>query len=386
VKILHVITALDPPGGAEHKLVRLARHQRLREGLDPKIFSLGPIGPLGEELRAAGVPVETLGFKGRGSFLSGFLRLIRLMRRERPDIVQTWMYHADLIGGVAARLAGNRNVIWGIRNSDLYSADGNSRSPIKVMKLCAALSRLVPRAIVCVAEAARVRHAALGYDEKRMLVIPNGYDPDPLAEEPRDAARAILGLPQAPIVIGSVGRYNHYKDPLNFVRAMAIVAAARKDVHFLLVGRGNVRENVELAAAIAATGAAERFHLLGHRVDPGRCFAAMDVFCLHSKSEGFPNVLAEAMLAGIPCLATDVGDARLLSAGHAEIVPPRDSPALAEAVLTLIGLSPAERAERGEAGRRHVRAHYSLERVAELYQNLYLAVVEGRTKFGRGSV
>ncbi|MDB5693178.1 MAG: glycosyl transferase [Alphaproteobacteria bacterium] len=382
MKILHVITALDPPGGAEHKLVRLARHQRLREGLSPVVLSLGPTGPLGEVLREAGIPVETAGFKGRGRVLWGLWHLVRLIRRERPDVVQTWMYHADLLGGVAARLAGNRNVVWGIRNTDLYPGDGNSRL-IKVMKLCASLSRLVPRAIVCVAEAARARHAALGYDEKRMVVIPNGYDPDPLTDEPRDAARAALGLPQAAIVVGSVGRYNHYKDQLNFVRAMGVVAAAREDVRFLLVGRGNVPENAELAAAIAATGAAERFHLLGHRTDAGRCFAAMDVFCLHSKSEGFPNVLAEAMLAGIPSVATDVGDARLLSAGHAEIVPPRDSAALAEAVLVLVGLRPAERSARGEEGRRHIRSHYSLERIAGLYLGLYRAVMAGRADLGR---
>lgn len=378
VKIMHVILALHPPGGAENKLVRLARHQKLRQGLDPMVVSLGRIGELGEPLVAAGVPLVTCGLARLFDLLPGLLRLRRLIRRERPDIVQTWLYRADLLGGLAALSAGNRNVIWGIRNTDVRTGRGVSVSLGLVVRACAALSRRIPRAIVCVAQSARTRHIELGYDAKRMIVIPNGFEPDSALPEPRGEARIGLGLPEDATIVGSVGRYNEYKDHRNFVRAMASLAAARPGLLFVMAGQDVEPGNRELMQEISRTGFAERFHLLGHRRDVGRVLAAMDVFCLHSRSEGFPNALGEAMLAGIAAVSTDVGDARALGGGYARIVPPEDSIALAEAVDSLLSASDAERRRMGEAGRRHVEANFSLAAVGQRYRALYEAVLAGR--------
>jgi glycosyltransferase involved in cell wall biosynthesis len=380
MKLFHVIVALHPPGGAELMMARLALHQRDYQGMEPVVVALGETGPLGERLVSAGIEVRSLGLRGVAGIVPAVLRLSRMIAREKPAVVQTWMYHADLVGGLAARLAGHRAILWGIRNTDVFQGAGVSGSLGAVVRLCARLSSRVPSAIVCVAEAARASHIRMGYAPGKMVVVPNGFAvpdvPDPAA---RAAARAALGIPAEALVVGSVGRFNPYKDQHSFVRAMGEVAAALPRARFVLAGREIGPENALLAEWIAESGHAERFLLLGHQGDIGRCFAAMDIFCLHSKSEGFPNVLAEAMLAGVASVATDVGDARLLAGGWADIVPPQDPPALAAAVLRLAALDPAPREAYGAAGRAHVAAAYGLPRVAEAYRGLYRRVLGGES-------
>lgn len=374
MKVLHVVIGLEA-GGAELMLRRLVLEQRGSAEIDPVVVSLTELGPIGRELRDAGVEVRAMGLRGAANMVPVLWRLARTIRDVRPDIVQTWMYHADLLGGLAARLAGHRAIIWGIRNTDLFHGAGVSRSLLWIMRLCARLSSSIPRAIVCVAEAARTSHTAFGYAAGKMIVIPNGFADAPLASaEAKTDARRALGIAEDALVIGSVGRFNEYKDHRTFVRAMGEVAAS-VDASFLMVGRNLDDDNAELQRWIAQTGHPARFLLRGERSDVDRCFAAMDVFCLHSKSEGFPNVLAEAMLAGIPSVATDVGDARLLSDGAAILVPAEDPAALADATTALAVMPSPERERMGLAGRERIRATYSLSRIAARYADLYRRVI-----------
>jgi glycosyltransferase involved in cell wall biosynthesis len=232
----------------------------------------------------------------------------------------------------------------------------------------------MPRAVVCVAEAARASHAGFGYSPAKLRVIPNGYLDIPQASpEAKRNVRRELGVPDDAIVVGSVGRFNEYKDHENFVQAMGQVASSVHDAVFLMVGRNVDHANCQLQRWIAQTQSPGQFILLGERSDVARCFAAMDIFCLHSRSEGFPNVLAEAMLAGLPAVATDVGDARLLSAGAVSLVPPQNPFALAEATLALIHTPQAEREAIGKAARERIRTAYSLAAIGEQYLELYRA-------------
>jgi glycosyltransferase involved in cell wall biosynthesis len=377
MRVLHVITSLGAIGGAERMLQRLALAQGGEVGMQVQVVSLMEGGALSEELQSKGITVHTLGLADATTLWRAIWRLRGIIAQERPDIVQTWLYHADLVGGIAARLAGHRRIVWGIRNTDLFLGDGVSRTLGLIMFFCARLSRRVPSAIVCVAEAARQSHVRFGYAAEKMLVIPNGF-PDLRHASPalRLTVREELGIPADALVVGSLGRFNAYKDQSNFVKAMDRVGAQRPDAFFLMVGR-EIDSNLALARWIAETGRADRFKRVGEQGDVAGYFAAMDIFTLHSKSEGFPNVLAEAMLAGLPAVATDVGDARLLSEGYADIVAPGDSAALADAVLSLMAMRETERASKGEAGRRHVLARYSLKVIVERYRDLYEDLCSG---------
>jgi glycosyltransferase involved in cell wall biosynthesis len=285
------------------------------------------------------------------------------------------MYHSDLLGGVAARIAGHRQIIWGIRNTDLFPGNGASRGLAVVMRLCARLSRWVPSAIVCVAESARKSHVAFGYSSEKMVVIQNGFVLPERVDQSQEALRREFNVPANAFVIGSAGRFNPYKDHRNFVEAMTRVADRIPEARFFMMGRDINLENLQLRKWIQSTGYGDRFVLVGERRDMSRCFALMDLFCLHSRSEGFPNVLAEAMLAGLPVVTTDVGDARLLSAGYGEVVQAANPEQLAAATIRAASLGRTRLKEIGSAARDHVQAVHSLPAVAERYFELYRSLL-----------
>ncbi|WP_240538431.1 glycosyltransferase [Rhodoferax sp. PAMC 29310] len=339
------------------------------------VISLTGIGTVGQQLQALGFEVHDLGMRSALDIPRVMWRLMRLIRTARPDVVQTWMYHADLLGGVAARLAGNRNVIWGIRTTEVTA--GGSRATAFVRQLCAWLSRTVPHTIVCAADASRRAHIAVGYDAARMVVVPNGFDLTRLVATPaqRDALRLQCGFSSNVVVIGYLGRFHPVKDQENFVRAAGLVAQQNSDARFLMVGRGLDANNAQLAQWINATGCPDRFVLLGERADVPICLAAMDLFCLSSRTEGFPNVVAEAMAMGLPCVVTDVGDAAMLVADTGVVVPKEDSAALALGLRQLLAMAPDARQQLGQKAKTRVHAEFSIERARERFESIYKKMV-----------
>jgi glycosyltransferase involved in cell wall biosynthesis len=199
-------------------------------------------------MKASGIDVRNLGMDSALDIPRILWKLVRLIRTSRPDIVQTWMYHSDLLGGLAARLAGNSNVVWGIRTTDVSA--GGSRTTIVVRNLCALLSRYVPRKIICAASASRKAHVDIGYDPASMVVVPNGFNTAHLVASAKERAllRSACGFQEEHIVIGSIGRFNPVKDQRNFVRAMGKLAQKHQSVRFLMVGRGLDPSNTELVA------------------------------------------------------------------------------------------------------------------------------------------
>ena len=374
--ILHIITNLAT-GGAELMLERLVLHQTREGRYRHKVISLRSLGQVGPRLLAAGIDVEAMGMTGPMSFVAGFVRLVRRIRQVRPDVVQTWMYHADLIGGLAARLAGHRRIIWGIRIMDVSAALGVSRSLIWSRRICARLSRVVPRKIVYVAESARKVHEPLGYAAEKSVVIPNGYvmpSPEDVAGA-RGRMRAELGLEEGAFLIGSAGRFSPQKGYRGFVEAAAVTARRFPNAQFLIFGRDINWENEELAGWIADAGLIDRFHLLGERRNVIDWLAALDVFALFSLGEGFPNIVAEAMSAGVPCIVTDVGDAALLVGDTGIVIRSQDLKGLTGGLESLIAAGEDERRRLGEAARRRVETVFSLSAVAERYGTLYEEVL-----------
>jgi glycosyltransferase involved in cell wall biosynthesis len=370
--VLHIITDLTT-GGAELMLERLVLHQSRDGRHRHHVISLRTLGQVGPRLRAAGIEVEALGMNGPAALAARFVRLVRRIRRLRPDIVQTWMYHADLIGGLAARLAGRRALLWGIRIADISPAIGVSRSLIWSRRICVRLSRTIPRRIVYVAQSARRVHEALGYAPEKSVVIPNGYVLPSLCEvaEARHRLRAELGLDEDSVLIGSAGRFSPQKGYRGFVAAARDVAGRFPQARFLMFGRDVVWENEELAGWIREAGLAARFHLLGERREVLDWLAALDVFALFSISEGFPNIVAEAMSACVPCIVTDVGDSALLVGDSGIVISSGDLGGLTNGLERLISVGEDERRRLGEAGRRRVETGYSLPAVADLYAALY---------------
>ena len=370
LSITHVITGLEI-GGAEMMLYKLLSHTD-RNCFASDVISLTELGPVGEKIQALGYTVHALEMKRGIPDLKSLWRLTRLLRRQRPDVIQTWMYHSDLIGGIAARLAGVRAVAWGIRQSNL-DRQNHRRTTLWTAKACALLSRILPARIVCCSESARISHQAFGYSGRKMRVIPNGFDLN--AFRPDSAARISvheeLDLPVESRLIGLVGRFDPQKDHHNFVQAAERLHAQHPDVHFLLCGGEIEWSNETLGGWIKQAGMESRFHLLGRRSDTPRLTAAMDIASLSSLGEGFPNVVGEAMACGVVCAVTDVGDAAYLVGDTGRIAPARNPEALANAWHELLMLTEEERQRLGASARERVQQLFSLPAIVAQYEALY---------------
>jgi glycosyltransferase involved in cell wall biosynthesis len=377
MQFLHVISSLGV-GGAEKMLCQLIAAQAHTDWRGcSTVVSLTGLGTLGEKLKSEGVDVVALNGSGLMKGPALLFELYRLCRLKKPYVVQTWMVHSDLLGGLAARLAGVPLVIWGVRTTD-YSVE--SRSTRAVRWLCARLSRLVPDKIVCAAQASLESSVNAGYAVDKLMIIHNGFDVGALRVHVGTGAavRQKLGIAPDTPVIGCLGRYNPAKDHANFVQAAGRLAADYPACRFLMVGRDLTPCNADLMGVIQATGFADRFVLVGERSDPAACLDAMDVFILSSCTEGFPNVLGEAMAMGVPCVSTNVGDAAVLLGDAGEIVPARDSSALAAAVRRLLEMQPAERQALGEKGRERVERDFSMPTAARRFTDLYASLAARR--------
>jgi glycosyltransferase involved in cell wall biosynthesis len=372
LRVSHVITGLGV-GGAEMMLVKLL------SGIDPQRFrshviSLSSDLELAAGIRDLGVPIDVLDVAPTAmSVLPAVLRTRRLLREAKPDLVQTWLYHADLVGGMAAKWLGIP-VVWNVQTSTVDPA-GISRRTIRVVKLCAMSSRFLPDTIVSCSRAAVAIHTALGYRDK-FRVIPNGTDvsifrPD---AEARCAVRAELNVEDGVPIIGMAARFHAQKDHPNLLAAAADLVRTHARVRFALCGLGLQPDNQMLMAMVHALGLQDHVLLMGLRRDVNRVLNAFDIHTLSSAfGEGFPNVLGEAMATGLPCVVTDVGDSAMIVGDTGVAVPPRDPAALANGWRTLLDLAPAELTRLRVRARERVISEFSLAASVGQYETLYEA-------------
>ncbi len=374
-KILHIIIGLNI-GGAERSLQRLIEAHRNNPEYQHTIISLTTIGKIGEELTECDIQVIALGMSSLLLSPMVFLKLINAVKQQQPDIVHTWMYHADLIGGLAAWLL-RKKVIWSIRNTHAKVGKGTSKATFYIMRLCAFLSAYIPQKILCAANTAAIIHEKYGYQKSKMVVIPNGYSVEKIKSTSfNDLSRSDINLDKDSIVIGSVGRFNDYKDFPTFIKAANILLEKHSNLQFLLVGRGLNQHNQLLNKWIAETIMPEQFILIDERKDVPALMRLMDIFCLHSASEGFPNVLGEAMCLGLPCVTTNAGDAAFIIGNHPElIVPIRDPESLAKALNQLIFLTSAQREKWGNELSTRIATEFSIEKTITSYEQIYREVL-----------
>ncbi|WP_337879033.1 glycosyltransferase [Rheinheimera sp.] len=366
MKIVHISTGLDI-GGAEIMLERLLTRNPERKQ-DVVVISLQDEGPIGQRLRHQGYEVIALNMNGKLAFPIALLRLTKLLKKLKPHLVQTWMYHADLLGGVAAKLAGVKHIVWGIHCSNLPI--GRPLTKL-VMKACAHLSSILPDSIVAVADVARRNHIGYGYKADKFSVISNGFLPlIPATNSQIATIRRQLGVADNQTLIGAVGRYHPDKGQDILIEALALLPQELNWV-CVLVGRDNDSANVELDALLKRHGVADKVRLLGLRDDVPVLLSCFDLFCLPSRSEAFPMALGEAMSIGLPCIATDVGDCRELIGDTGFIVPPLSPSLFAKAITELLMVEPEQRTVIGVRARERVLAFFSLDVVCTQYDQLY---------------
>jgi glycosyltransferase involved in cell wall biosynthesis len=369
--IVHIITGLNN-GGAEAVLFRLVTHDRSNRHIVISMLGMGKYGTL---LREAGILVRCLNMpKGKIS-LKGLIYLWKLIRRIEPYAIQTWMYHADLIGGVIARIAGHQNLIWGIRNSTLVPGL-TSRTTIFIARLCASLSYILPHKIITCAQSAMDVHVALGYSSSKFVVIPNGYDfqqfrPDSGA---RKKMRLGWGIDGKIAVLGMVARFDPQKDVDNLFQSLKIAYDSNPNFHCVLIGSGMDKGKNQLIETLTRNQLENKVTLLGPHNNIAAVMNALDVHILSSKfGEAFPNVLAEAMACGTPCISTDVGDAKIILNSTGWIVPPQSPQSLSDAILEALEL--IKEKERWnllqQECRNHIVDNFSINRMVNAFHSAW---------------
>lgn len=366
IRVTHIITDLDV-GGAEVLLHRLLAHTH-GNGTVAEVISLEGDGPLVNDMRELGVTVHIL-HVARGTRMARAVRSIEsILRSSHADVVQTWMYRADVFGGLAAKRAGIP-VAWGLHAAPTRKTERLGLMTRMGLRFTARLSKSVPSAIVCCSHETRRVHAEIGYDADKLVVIPNGFEPAEPNES--DQLRSELHLGPDDLLIGRVGRDHPQKDTPCLLAAFARVRAQIPEARLVLVGQGFSEGLIERAGPRDAGLDSASVHLLGPRSDVARLNSAFDVVVSSSYSEGLPVVLGEAMAVGTPVVATDVGDSALLIDDPARVVPPRDPDALAAAIVKVLSLDSASRKELGRRDRERVRSEYAFDRMVAAYDDLY---------------
>jgi glycosyltransferase involved in cell wall biosynthesis len=354
-------------GGADKQLLSAAQLMHA-QGHDVCIVSLTELGPMGLEARSQGIRTESLDMRRGVPDPRGFMRLIRLVRAWKPDVLHSHMIHANLMARAVRLFARVPVMVSTIHN--IYEGGPLWMAAYRVS------NGLVDHMTI-ISEAAADRFVNEGIVPRELLTcVPNGVDTErfqQVAPGTREAVRSSLGVKDRFVWL-AVGRFEIAKDYPNMLQAFAQVCQRDSNAALLLVGHGSLQQETESLAQ--SLGLGDRIRFLGVRSDVPEVMAAADGYVMSSAWEGMPIALLEAAAAGLPIVATRVGgNHEVVRDGESGfLVPPRDSHALEQAMLRLMEQTPERRREMGERGREHVRVHYGLGRVVERWQELYRQV------------
>ncbi|MBI1748837.1 MAG: glycosyltransferase [Acidobacteria bacterium] len=369
IKIVHLITDLAV-GGAEMMLYKLLRGMERRR-FQNVVVSMASGGSLADKITALDIPVYSLDLRRGAPNPAALWRLRRVLRQVKPHVLQTWLYHADLLGLVAGKWAGVPALAWNVRCSEM-DLRRYSRLTSYVVRILSRLSAL-PDVVMVNSEAGRRFHEALGYHPRCWQLIPNGFDleqfrPDAAA---RISFRREIGIPEESLLIGLLARFDPMKDHDNFLKAAGLLRKRQPDVHFVMAGRGVDLNNSILNRSIRDQALEGRVHRLGERSDVATILAAMDITTSTSYGEGFPNVIGEAMACGVPCVVTDTGDCAQIVADSGRVVPPKQPQAFVAAWNELIEMGPSGRNALGQRARRRIEEHFNLPVIVSKYEAVY---------------
>lgn len=352
--ILHVTTDFSGQGGAQAMLARLLAHS----GERACVVALTEVS---ERCRAmaANDKVEYVSLRARSplALLRAVWQIRRLIRTHQPDVVLCWMYHAMVLGLISGKLAGRRvPVVWTVRQA-LDDPAAFTRSTRAAVALSKVLSRFC-QGILYNSTRAQTQHEKYGFAGDHSTVIPNGFilPPNPTAR------------PGPARVLGVAARFHPQKDFETFFRAFSVARQSVPDLHARLAGDGVTLENPEIRAMLADNDLPEdSVTLCGDLHDMSEFYASIDLLVLASRTEGFPNVIAEAMSHGRPVVTTHVGDSARVVDSCGYVVPPRDPQALAEALVQASNWPPETYKSHSNAARDRIATHYSLDAIARAY-------------------
>jgi glycosyltransferase involved in cell wall biosynthesis len=361
-KILHIITGLEV-GGAERALFNLLTHG-LNSQFENHVISLTGVGFYGPLLINSGVKVSAVNI--REFTLKSFYKICRIYYKFKPDAIQGWMIHGNLVGAILKFLSFNNCILlWNVRRS-LESINAQKKLT-RFLTFIAKFISNYPDAIIFNSVKSKSQYMAYGYNNIKSIHIPNGFD---VAEwfpcmSDNLFMRQKLNISESDFVIGYVGRGHDDKDPGRLFDAFNVLSVNYPNLVLIAVGR-------DLSKYAKSTN---KIHFMGQRKDIPRLMRVFNLLCLSSKVEGFPNVLGEAMLSGIPCVSTDVGDASEIVGSTGWIVATSAHGSLVSTLEIAINASGLELKARGINARDRILHNYQISSVVERYEKLYNSIL-----------
>lgn len=370
VKVLHIITGLGI-GGAETMLYKLLTRLSLDEQSQHFVLSLIKPGPYKEKIADLGVNVISLNIQGISSLPVAIWSLLKTARMIQPDVVQGWMYHGNLFASISKlALPKTVKVIWNVRHS-LYDFSKETTATKWLIKFSAKISGFCDL-ILYNSSISRIQHEHAGFTSCLGKVIPNGFETEIFCPNMqfREKIRCELGISDTTKIITHIGRFHSAKNHLGFIRA--VIPVLEKNSHTVVVMVGlNIDANNEHLTTQIPSELRSRFHLLGLRRDIPEIMTASDILVMSSDTEGFPNVIGEAMSSGLPVVTTDAGESRTVVGDIGIVVPIGDMEALSDAILSLIELDREAFEDLRLLSRQQITLNYSLDAISSQYKELY---------------
>ena len=358
--VTHIITGLER-GGAERSLYNLLTNG-LEGPIKNRVISLMSEGYYGPLLKKAGIPLTCLNMS-RGKINPKALWKLRLaLLKDKPDILQGWMYHGNLAATLGSILCSKPVKLgWNIRLSLEIFSDSGIKTKAAI-KLGAWLSSWA-QSIIYNSKRSLSQHRKIGFANRYDHFIPNGFITNQWApnETIRKKVRDELSIPENNRVIGYIGRGDEQKDLPNLFKAFDKVSQKYPDTILIAIGLNLDKYKFQ----------SKSVKFLGQRSNIHELILSFDILCLSSRAEGFPNVIGEAMSSGLPCVTTDVGDASDIVGDTGWVAKPRDSNQLANCLDAALTCTPHELKNLGNQARKRIIDNFSMTLVKERYISLY---------------
>lgn len=359
--------------------------KKTNKDIEHIVISLTKNGPIGEKIQNLDVEIFCLNMTKSLDLINKFFDLKKLLNEKKPDLIQTWLYHSDLIGGIASKLSLSCPLVWNIRHSDL-SSQANKRTTILVAQLSAKLSNYIPDCIISCSKVAKDIHINIGYNKDKIKIIPNGFNVSEFNQLKYDKKKLYdeLDISYNNDLIGMVGRYDPQKDYENLLNAALLMKKNYTSIfnqsHFVLCGKNIDQNNKKLINFLQKNKMESNFHLLGVRDDIPMIMAALDLFTLSSLGEGFPNVVGEAMASSTPCVVTNVGDSAYIVGDTGIVVKPKNSFELMQGWVNILSKSKKEKEKLGEEARKRIIDNFTIEKISKKYLDLYNKLINENKK------
>ncbi|VUX54838.1 putative Glycosyl transferase group 1 [uncultured Woeseiaceae bacterium] len=369
-KIVHVITGLNS-GGAERLLADLLSIVSSDYACTVIVLT-DHSGPIRVELGM--LPVDIIALPLNRGVLSGLWNIGRLcntLRKIQPDTVETWLYHADLIGGICARIMTKSKIVWGIYNDEIHP-DTHLGTKL-IVSICAKLSRIVPNTIICCSRKCYETHRRMGYETEKLEIVTAGLNLSRFAFG-TDAKKNLtkeLHIEEGTPIIGMVARFSPEKDHSTFAKAARLILRKLPTVRFVLCGENIDESNQELTSILRSHGIEDKVFLLGRPNDIVPIIQGLSLSLLSSTSESFGLVVAEALLCGVPVVSTEVGEVPGIIGDSRFVVPIRNYFKLAEAAVYVLNMLPDEISNYLDTSRERIESNYGISNMVNRYIELW---------------